>query len=296
MLKQGPKLLLVDANNMSHRVFWTHKDLQFEGTFTGVLFGFIKQLISLKKQYPDHFLVIIWDGGYYRRRAESMAAVEAGIIPSAYKEPREKAKKDADPEKQEKSESLRYQMLQLKEEILPLIRCLQVYKYGFEGDDLIYTYCDYVHKWGGEAVVVSSDKDFYQTLGFGPEIKIYDAMTSQTITVERFELEFGYSPKLFVDYGALVGESGVTSDNIFGVDGWGKVTANKYVKEFGNLDNIIKCVSEKQVKSKKELKLLESIPRVRLAKSLKQMDIVPNLPRPKCEPKDSELVYKKWLE
>jgi DNA polymerase-1 len=168
---------------------------------------------------------------------------------------------------------------------LDKVNCLQAQVKGFEGDDIIYTYTEYVKKWGGEAVVVSSDKDFYQVIG--PSVKVYDAMTKEVYTEERFLMEFGFPPSLWVDVGAFVGEVGISKDDIFGVDGWGLVMANKYVKEHGGVEAVIAAVQAKEKKSKKEQTLMDSIPRVRLAKSLKQMDIVPNLPRPRmCRPTD----------
>jgi DNA polymerase-1 len=292
----NPKLLLIDGNNMSHRVFWTHQELQYKGRYTGVLFGFFKQLIYLRKKFPDHYMVIAWDGGYARRKAESQAGVAAGIIPESYKEAREKAKAEADPKKKEEIESLFVQMDQLRDELLPLVRCTQAYIKGFEGDDLLFSYCKYVHKWNGKAVVVSSDNDFMQVLSIGPEITVFDAMKDEHWTAERFSLLFAFPPNLYVDYGALVGETGPSSDNIFGVDGWGKKTAGDYVREYGSYENIIAAIQAKPKKSKKEQKLLESGPRFMLARSLKSMDEVPHVPMPRCDPKESKPLLDKFLE
>jgi 5'-3' exonuclease len=290
MPETGPKLLLIDGNNMSHRVFWTQKELQYKGTFTGVLFGFLRQLIFLRKKYPEYFLVITWDGGYARRKAESIKGVEAGIIPESYKESREKAREAAkqDPKKREESENLFTQMEQLKDEILPLVNCKQVRKDGVEGDDLVYSYCKYVHQWGGKAIAVSSDNDFLQLLGIGPEISVFDAMKDETWTAERFQMEFGFSPELYVEYGALVGETGPSSDNIFGVDGWGPKTAGDYIRQHGSVDKILESIKGQKKISKKEQKLLDSVPRFELAKSLKSMDDIPDLPRLKCDKRDQQ--------
>jgi DNA polymerase-1 len=81
-----------------------------------------------------------------------------------------------------------------------------------------------------------------------------------------------------VDAGAIMGDSG---DNIHGVDGWGPVTTCKYVREHGGLDAVLEAVRAKGKKSKKEEVLLANEPRMRVARSLKQMDIVPDLPRPR---------------
>ena len=293
MSKGGPKLLLIDGNNMSHRVFWTHQELQYKGRYTGVLFGFFRQLIFLRKKFPEHFMVVAWDGGYARRKAESQTAVVAGIVPSSYKEPREIAKEDADPKKLEELESLNTQMNQLKDEALPLVRCVQAFRQGIEADDLIYTYCLLAHKWQGEAVVVSSDKDFYQVLGIGPEVTIFDAMKDETWTAERFKMEFGFEPTLWVDVGALQGDKG---DNIFGVEGWGPKTSCDYVRQYGSIESILDAIRAKEKQSKKEQKLLENLVRMKLARSLKQMDEIQYVPRLICPNKESQPLYQKFLE
>src|ERR1035437_2996280 len=138
-MSEGPKLLLIDGNNMSHRVYWTHQELQYKGNYTGLLFGFFRQLITLRKKFPEHFFVVAWDGGYARRKAESQKGVEDGIISSAYKEPREKAKEEADSKKLAEMESLNTQMDQLKNEAFPLVRCVQAFQKGIEADDIINT-------------------------------------------------------------------------------------------------------------------------------------------------------------
>jgi len=280
----GPKLLLIDGNNMCHRVFWTNQTLSHKGKGTGVLFGFFKQLIHLHKSYPDHFRIIVWDRGYARRLEESQKAVEAGIIPSAYKANREKNKPEL--------EDMFEQMNQLRDSVLDMIRCVQVSEKGVEADDIIYTYTKYVQKWHGEAVVVSSDNDFFQALA--PGVTIYDAMKKEVWTEERFNVEVGFSPSLWVDAGALMGDTG---DNIHGVDGWGPKTTNKYVRQYGGIDAVVAAVQAKKKRSKTEQNLLDSLPRLALAKSLKQMDIIPNVPMPRlCRNIDSKSVEKMFLE
>jgi DNA polymerase I len=299
MSNGGPSLLLIDGNNMSHRVFHTHQELQHKGRHTGVLFGFMKQLITLRKLHPEYFLVITWDGGYARRKAESIVAKEAGIVPEYYKEAREKARKKAaeeDPKKAEEQEDLHIQMEQLQDELLPLLKCVQAKRVGFEGDDLVYSYCKYVHKWNGRAIAVSSDNDFLQLLGIGPEIKVYDAMKQEMWTAERFQMEFNFSPTNYVDYGAIVGETGPSSDNIFGVDGWGPKTTGEYMRQYGSYENIMAAIKAKPKLSKREQTFLASGPRFALARSLKQMDEVAQVPMPRCDPRDYKVLHQKFIE
>jgi DNA polymerase-1 len=126
-------------------------------------------------------------------------------------------------------------------------------------------------------------------------IAVFDAMKQEKWTKERFQIEFCFDPVLWVDKGALEGEEGPTKDNIYGVAGWGPKTACKYVKEFGTVEKIIEAVKAKEKQTKKEQTLLNSIPRAMLAKSLKRMDFIPNLPRPrvlrKCDPAELERYF-----
>jgi 5'-3' exonuclease len=100
-------------------------------------------------------------------------------------------------------------------------------------------------------------------------------------TKERFELEFNYAPELWLDKGAIEGEVGPSKDNIFGVDGWGPKTANQYVAEYGDCDAIRDAILAKKKIGKREQTYLDQHERLVLAKSLKRMDIIPNVPRPR---------------
>jgi len=284
------KLLLIDGNNTCHKVYWAMKaskqDLSFAGRHVEVIYGFFRQLISLHKEYPDYLRVVAWDRGYTRRLVESERGVQAGIIPSTYKATRNE---NIDEERKEQLESIRSQMEELFEG-LKLVKCLQVGIQGVEADDIINSYVQNYRKWGGKFVIVSSDKDFYQLLGKDLVIRRSD---SDIWTDERFQLETGIAPELWVDAGALMGEK---SDNIIGCNGWGAVTACKYIQQYGNLEAIIEAIKNKTKRSKKEEELLNSIPKVRLAKSLKSMDIIPDLPKLKCEAKDEEKLKKYLLD
>jgi len=297
-----PKLLLIDGNNMCHRVFWAQRSkgakggstLSYKGRAVDVLYGFFRQLIHLDKKYPDHFRIIAWDRGYARRLAESQKAVEEGLVPSAYKQPRKEAKEEKEREGNEDYESLMEQMEQLQD-ALDLVHCLQVAVDGFEADDIIHTYARLYGEWDGESVVVSTDKDFYQVID--ANTTIYDAMRKEVWSLERFQLEFGFSPHLWVDAGAIMGEVGPSKDNIFGVDGWGPKTACQYVRDYGDIDAIEKALMEKKKRGKREQTFLDQMPRLRLAKSLKQMDIMPNLPKPRvCRHLSEEGLRKFFLD
>lgn len=274
--KPGPKLLLIDGTNLCFREFYSKKNLSHKGRCVDVIFGVFKSFIALQKKYPEHFRIITWEGGYARRLRESEEGVEKGIIPETYKENRRrKAEEDPEPE----IESLFEQMDELKTIGLPLTKTLQVRVKGFEADDVINSYADYCTRYDGDAIIVSSDQDFYQCIN--ENVSVMDVRAKEFYNLERFREEFGYEPSLWLDKGAIEGEVGPSKDNIFGVDGWGKVTANRYVTEFGDIDAIREALLAKKKRGKREDTYLEQWERLNLAKSLKRMDIIPDLPRPR---------------
>jgi 5'-3' exonuclease len=127
--------------------------------------------------------------------------------------------------------------------------------------------------------VVSSDQDFYQTIS--DRTVVFDAMKGETWTKERFFMEFGFGPELWVEAGAIIGEVGPSKDNIFGVDGWGPKTTFKYVREFGGIAAIRAELAGRDKLGKKEQMFVDSQERLALAVSLKRMDVVEGVPRPR---------------
>lgn len=290
-MSNGPKLLLIDGNNLCFREHFSKKNLSHRGRSVDVLFGVFKSLVSYHKKWEDHFRIMCWDGGYERRLRESEEAVAEGIIPSSYKQNRRDKAAEPDPE----LEPLFEQMDILKDEMLDKTKTLQVRVKGFEADDVIHSYADWALRHGGEAVIVSTDQDFYQCLR--PGVQVYNAKLGETWTHGRLEKEFGFGPELWVDKGAIEGEVGPSKDNIFGVDGWGPVTSCKYVCEYGDIYAVKEAIEAKKKRGKKEEVYLAQWERLLLAKSLKQMDLIEDLPMPRVKRKSTaEEVKAMFLE
>jgi len=282
-MSDGPKLLLIDGMNLCFREFFSKKNLRYKGRNVDVLFGVFKSLISLHKKWPSHFRIIAWEGGYERRLAESAAGVEKGLCPETYKQNRRRkaAEYKENPDPNMDMDSLFEQINSLQNKGLPLTRTLQVKINGYEADDVLNTYADYVNRHKGHAVIISSDQDFFQCLS--DNVDVYDPRSHDLWTRQRFEREFSYSPNLWVDKGAIEGEVGASKDNIFGVDGWGPKTANQYVTEYGDCDAILKALMDKPSGKlgKREQTYIDQFERLMLAKSLKRMDIINGVPIPR---------------
>ena len=85
------KYLLIDGNNLAIRSAFANEELSAQsGIPTGVHYGMFQSLIYLREKFPEHKMLVVWDGKSKRRMDESTEAVENGLIKSVYKANRKK--------------------------------------------------------------------------------------------------------------------------------------------------------------------------------------------------------------
>ena len=97
-------------------------------------------------------------------------------------------------------------------------------------------------------LILSADKDYTQLLTY-PSCLLLRPLPSQSFLiygVDSCEREYGIHPRQFIDYLTMVGDA---VDGIPGVDGIGKATAAKLLKQFGNLEGILTAAREAQGKT-----------------------------------------------
>ncbi|MCW9066482.1 MAG: DNA polymerase I, partial [Ignavibacteriaceae bacterium] len=124
-------------------------------------------------------------------------------------------------------------------EIVELMNIPLYIKPGFEADDIIGTAVRLAEKKGMISYAVTPDKDYMQLVtektiiakpGRGSdEVVFYD--------VKKVKEDYGFEPKLMIDYLAIIGDS---SDNIPGVRGIGPKGALPLLQKFGSLESIYK--------------------------------------------------------
>jgi DNA polymerase-1 len=120
---------------------------------------------------------------------------------------------------------------------------------GYEADDLIATYACMARDAGGEAVIVSSDKDLMQLIG--PSVVMWDPMKDRRLAEEAVMEKFGVTPDKMIDLQALIGDS---VDNVPGAPGIGPKTAAQLLDEYGDLDTLLERAGEiKQPKRRETL-------------------------------------------
>ncbi|MFO1372010.1 MAG: DNA polymerase I [Candidatus Competibacteraceae bacterium] len=207
-------LLLVDGSSWLHRAFNALPPLSTKaGEPTGALYGVLTMLRKLLADYRPDYLAVVFDAPGKTFRHEQFAAYKAHRPP-------------LDPQLVQQIEPLHACVRALG---LPLLQVV-----GVEADDVIGTLTRQATARGLPVLIVSGDKDLAQLVN--EQVRMLDTMKNVVTDVAGVEQKFGVPPALLVDYLALVGDS---SDNIPGVPGVGPVTAAKWLREYGSLDNLV---------------------------------------------------------
>ena len=299
---QRPDVVLIDGTNFFFKGSWGGNELTHGGRSVKELYSFTLSLCSLMKTVGEALYVICWDGGHRERTELSEAAVRTGLIPKAYKQERREARALTDDEKS------RSDFLWQLEKARELVSCTVVRQNlmeGEEADDLVGGYCKRFVDEGKDVLIVTSDKDYYQLLW--PGVRIYNSAKKAYLDSSYLRSEYGLdNADQWVDVGALAGETGPSSDTIYGCPGFGYKTAAKFVSQYGSLENLYSraeglfkdylgknglesfsaAVKEGKyaTKYKKEAMVLAYRPVVDLAWKLKKMHTDLNPPLPEADP------------
>ena len=145
---------------------------------------------------------------------------------------------------------------------------------GWEADDLIATYACKARDAGGEAVIVSSDKDLMQLIG--PSVVMWDPMKERRLAEEAVFEKFGVTPDKVVEVQALIGDS---VDNVPGAPGIGPKTAAQLIGEYGDLDTLLARAGEIKQPKRRET-LIAFADQIRLSRQLVTLDCEAPAPEP----------------
>ena len=204
--------IIVDGNNVCHIVNHSMGQLSNDERRTGVVFGFMKQMLMLSKRMKTKDFIFCWD---------SQKSFRKEIYPE-YKSNR-KNKEKTEQEEFER-QTLYDQISEIRSKILPSLGFKNNFiKTGYEADDLIvYTVLTNPEE---DFIIVSTDQDLYQVLN--DHARIYNTITKKFITKQDFIEKFGFGPTMFREIKAI---AGCTSDYIKGIQGVGEITAAKYLR------------------------------------------------------------------
>jgi DNA polymerase-1 len=209
-------LILVDGSSYLFRAYHvpylqalSTKDGQPTGAITGVL----NMLKSLKKDYPNGNVVVIFDAKGKTFRNDMYPEYKANRPPMP--------------------DDLRTQIAPLHEIVAAMGLPLLVIE-GVEADDVIGTLADQATKAGIETVISTGDKDMAQLVN--EHVTLFNTMTDVKMDEAGVIEKFGVRADQIIDYLALMGDK---VDNIPGVNKCGPKTAVKWLTEHETLDNVI---------------------------------------------------------
>jgi DNA polymerase-1 len=243
------RLILIDGINFFYRGVWGGTGVyNLQGEDMSYVLAYFRNITSLIKRFgtqDKNKYIICWDGGYDERLRISSEAVAKGLIPKSYKQERRESHIIEDPEEKAKAESFMHQM-QIAKNLTEYTIIGQMWKKGEEADDLIGSYSVKYKDDYDEILLVTTDKDYYQLLN--EKVKIFNSGKCEYKDITFLKSEYNLdSGDQWVDVGALAGESGKSSDTIYGVPGIGYTTAAKLISQYGTLDNLLKTAKSKLI-------------------------------------------------
>ena len=225
-MSEKKQLLLVDGMALLFRAFYAtapygrymYNDY---GVPTNGVYGMLCHLFSAVKHFQPSHLAVCWDMGKETFRNEIYADYKANRM-----EPPEQLVPQFD----------------LAKKAVQACQIPNIGIVGYEADDCLGTIVKQV-KGTAQVTVLTGDRDLLQLLdrsvtvalvknGFGN----YDVYTK-----ERFHEEYGFEPQQWVDIKAFTGDA---ADNYPGVKGIGPKTAEKLIREFATVENVLASLSE----------------------------------------------------
>ena len=224
-MKRPEHLLLVDGHSLAYRAFYALPLDNFatsSGQPTNAVFGFTSMLINaLKDEKPTH-LAIAFDVSRETFRKEMFAEYKANRAKSP--------------------DEFRSQ-LPLINNVIEALQITGIGVKGFEADDVIATLAKQGEKKGMRVSILTGDRDAYQLVNDSITVLyarkgVSDiARMTPSAVFEKYEL----TPQQYPDFAALRGDP---SDNLPSVPSVGEKTAIKWIKQYGNLEELINHASE----------------------------------------------------
>lgn len=246
------KLLLVDASNLLFRSYYatayTGNLMQTKkGKYTNGVYGFVRAMKTLLDQDFTHIIVAL----------DSIGKTHRHEVYGEYKGTR-------DDTPQELKEQFPYMEQYCKAAGIYAYR-----KESFEADDVIGYSVKHFKKDFDEVIIYSNDQDLMQLIDGNVKQMISKKGLSEVelVGLEELDEKLGLTPNQIPDYKGLVGDS---SDNIPGVKGVGKKTAEKLLKEYPTLEEIIEHIPDLKGKLKERIEENQDV--ARFSKKLATID------------------------
>lgn len=244
----NPRLLLVDGNSIANRAFFSSPNLtNAQGMRIGTTLTFFQILLRYIRTFQITHMAFAFDLPDQTFRHQLY--------------PEYKSNRSApDPH-----------LIEDIRQIRELLQNMQIPIYtlsGFEADDVVGT----LSRQAGpdtHVYLLSGDRDYLQLVSESVTQLFPQAKGQYTeYTLQRLQEEFHCTPKQFIDYKALQGDS---SDHVPGLDKVGPTTARKWLEWYPDIDSLYAHFSELPISAQRKLegkqeflKLMQELVRIRL--------------------------------
>ncbi|MFO8163244.1 MAG: DNA polymerase I [Desulfatiglandales bacterium] len=212
-------LYIVDGSSYIHRAFHAIRNLSNSKGFpTNAIFGFTKMLMKLLDDKSPDYVAVAFD-------------VKGPTF-------RHKIFKDYKATRPPMPDELVVQIPYIKD-VVDNFSVTMLEKEGYEADDIIGTIAIRASNQGFNVIIVSSDKDFRQTLS--KNIVMWDPMSEKVLDYAALKHNYGIEPEQVIEVMALAGDS---IDNIPGIPGIGEKTALSLIQQFHSIENLFQNTNQ----------------------------------------------------
>ncbi|MCI0382840.1 MAG: DNA polymerase, partial [Chlamydiae bacterium] len=214
-------IYILDAVNVLFRSYFAIGSMTNpKGESTNALYGFIRSVNKLRKDFAPDYFVAVFDGPESTKQRKELY--------SDYKIHRKKMAEDL---------------------FLQLERSLEFCEYagipylaipGYEADDVMGSIADWAKDKECKIYLCTSDKDLCQLVS--ENIFVLNPYKENLVIDQKKVKElFGVEPTQMVDLLAMTGDP---SDNIPGIEGIGPKTASQLLQEYDSLDEIFAKIDQ----------------------------------------------------
>lgn len=223
---QKDYMVLIDGTSFIYRAYFAIPGhlATSKGFPTKAIFGVTQMLLKILKQWDPPYIIWFMD--------EEVPTFRHHVF-EAYKATRPKMPDD-----------LKVQIPYVRKIIsslgIPIVSCP-----GYEADDLM---ASFLKTFPLPAILITADKDLYSLIT--SQIVFYDPIRDYFLDENEFIKKYGFSPSLFPEFKALIGDP---SDNLPGIPGIGEKTAKELILKFRSLKNLYENLSSVPLKLREKL-------------------------------------------
>jgi 5'-3' exonuclease len=201
-MKRNQNHIVVDSSGLIYSAFYTFGTLSYDKKPTGVIYGFLKKVLTLAEKFNTNNFYFCFDHMINHREQ----------LDPRYKANRKDKKDKWTAEDMEQFTSKVKQEKEIREFALKKMGFRNLFRQeGYEGDDFMALLCEKLQS--KKILLVSADADMYQCL---EHCDIIHPSSMKTFTKKDFEEKYKVHPSQWPICKSIGGCSG---DNVIGIEG-----------------------------------------------------------------------------